>query len=97
MRIGRIQGFEMKRFGGLSMVNLKASKPLYQIVPNLPIPNLYIQHIGGRGYMYNRVCRVSSLSPALLAGRGRGHNKPYISKPLYLVYARHGGYGAMKV
>jgi len=96
--IEAIQRFgQRQRFDGLSMVNLKPSKPSYpKVIKPLYIkpyiPNLYMGHRGYRGYIDTMVCRVSSLFPALLAGilGGRaGDAKPSYIKPLSMVYIRY--------
>ena len=103
----RIQRFEMnrvngiERFDGLSMVNLKPSKPSYpKVIKPLYIKpyiyqTLYPIYYPYRGigvYTTTKVCKVSSLFPALLAGilGGRaGDAKPSYIKPLSMVYIRY--------
>lgn len=101
-----IQRFgQRQRFDGLSMVNLRPSKPLYpKVIKPLYIKpyisNLYMGHRGYRGYIDTMVCRVSSLSPALLAGNmgGRaGDAKPSYIKPSYGQYAGYGRHRGVMV
>jgi len=94
-----IQRFGTQRFEGLSMVNLKPSKPLCQIVTKCYKTFIsvkpYIQgYRGYMGYMYSRVCDISSEYPRLLAGNIGVYNKPSYIKPSYwqyMGYMRHGG------
>lgn len=105
MSIRWIQGFGIQRFDGLSMVNLKPSKPYLSIVSNLQtfissnLPNLISRVYGYMGY---RGIEGLFGIPRRFAAVGAGERvyrdtKPSIYKPSYRIYIGYESYGGLMV